>query len=140
MAIKRMSVQVRQSLVDALRDTVSADPSPVGRLFDPKRASRAKICDAALEVAAWVCSGGFAKDLLDRWMPEFERRLLETHESAYLLGAHEAARFLGAELEIDPERGIITIHPPAALADDVGTGEINARPLLEPKMSKTVLH
>ena len=39
----------------------------MARLFDPKRASSAVIADAALEVAAWCCSGEFGKDLVNRY-------------------------------------------------------------------------
>ena len=128
----RTSVSIRLSLIEKLRDIVSREQSPTGRLFDSKRASRAKICDCALEVASEVASGGFHKDLIDRWAPEFQQRLLEADQNAFARGAQAAALFLGAAVGIDAERGVITITPPAALKD-VGTGEINARPMVEPK-------
>ena len=54
----RTAVSIRLSLIEKLRDIVSRDQSPVSRLFDSTTASRAKVCEAALEVAAWVSSGG----------------------------------------------------------------------------------
>ena len=128
----RMSVSIRLALIEKLRQVVSAEPSPLARLFDVETASRATICDCALEVAEWVVSGGFQKDLIDRWTPEFQQRLHETDRNAFVRGVHATAKFLGADVEIDAERGVVTIHPPAALAD-VNAGEIDARPMVEPK-------
>ena len=130
----RTAVSIRLSLIDELRDIVSRDQSPVSRLFDSTRASRAKICECALEVAAWVASGGFAKDLIEGYAPEFKERLKETDRNAFMRGAHSAANFLGAHVEIDAERGIITIHPPPPGLEDKGPGELNATPLVEPKI------
>ena len=128
----RTAVSIRLSLIDELCDIVSREQSPVSRLFDSTRASRAKICECALEVTAWVANGGFAKDLIEGYAPEFKQRLKETDRNAFLRGAQSAANFLGAHIEIDAERGIITVHPPATLGD-VATGEIDSRPLVEPK-------
>lgn len=128
----RTAVSIRLSLIEELRDIVSRDQSPVSRLFDSKRASRAQICECAIEVAAWVSSGGMGRELVEGYLPEFKQRLNETDRNAFIRGAHSAANFLGAHVEIDAERGIITIHPPAALKD-VATGEIDSRPLVEPK-------
>ena len=133
----RMSVSIRMALVDKLREIVRQEPSPVARLFDAERASRATITDSALEVASWCCSGGFGKDLIDKWMPEFQQRLLEVHEAAFLMGVREAARFLGSEVEIDTERCTITIHPPETTITDAG--EIDARPMQVPKIP-TIFH
>ena len=132
MAKARTAVSIRLSLIEELRDIVSRDQSPVSRLFDSTRASRAKICECALEVAAWVSSGGMGRELVEGYLPEFKQRLNETDRNAFLRGAQSAANFLGAHIEIDAERGIITVHPPAALGD-VATGEIDSRPLVEPK-------
>ena len=132
MAEARTTVSIRLSLIDELRDIVSREQSPTGRLFDSKRASRAKITECALEVAAWVACGGFHKDLVDAVAPEYQERLTETDRNAFLRGAQSAAMFLGAAVEIDAVRGVITITPPAALKN-VGTGEINASPMVEPK-------
>ena len=132
MAKARTSVSIRLSLIDELRAVVSREPSPVSRLFDSKRSSRAKIVEAALECAAWFVSGGMGKALVDTFAPEFQQRLYETDRNAYMRGAQALATFLGAELEIDAVRGIITVRPPAALKD-VATGEIDPRPLVEPK-------
>ena len=129
----RMSVSIRLALVDALRDIVGKDQSPTARLFDSERASRAQICDAALEVAAWCVSGEFGKDMVEAYSPEYERRLLEVDRFAFIRGAAAAAKFLGAVAEIDPERGVISIHPPTEF-QDVGTGEIDSKPLVEPEM------
>ena len=131
----RMSVSIRLSLIDKLRDIVSRDQSPVSRLFDSKRASRALICDSSLEVAGWVASGEMGRQLVDTFAPEYERRLYETDRNAFLRGAQATATFLGAELDIDAVRGVITVRPPAAL-EDIGTGEIDPRPLVEPKSPK----
>ena len=129
MAIKRVATSIRLGLIDALREAARADQSPLTRLFDTERASRAKICDCALEVAAWCVSGGFAQDLIDRWTPEFQQRLLEVDQNAFLRGAHAAAAFLGADLEVDAARGVITVHP----SDATASGEINVKPMVEPK-------
>ena len=127
----RMSVSIRLQLIEKLRQAVSAEPSPLARLFDVKTASRATICDRALEVAEWVVSGGFQKDLIAKWSPEFKQRLLDADQNAFARGAQAAAAFLGAEVEIDAARRIITITPPAALGVDAG--EIDAKPMVEPK-------
>ena len=132
----RMSVSVRLSLIEKLRDVVGRDSSPMARMFDSKRASRAKICDSALEVAAWCVSGEFEKDMAEAFAPEFEQRLYETDRAAFMRGAQATATFLGAEMDIDAIRGVITIRPPAALKD-IGPGEIDSRPLVEPKIPKT---
>ena len=132
MAKARTAVSIRLSLIEKLRDIVSRDQSPVSRLFDSKRASRAQICECALEVAEWVSSGGMGRQLVDGYEPEFKQRLRETDRNAFLRGAQSAANFLGARIEIDAERRIITVHPPAALGD-VAPGEIDSRPLVEPK-------
>ena len=131
----RMSVSIRLSLIDELREIVSRDQSPVSRMFDSKRASRAKICECALEVAAWFASGGFHKDVADAFAPEYERRLYETDRAAFLRGAQATATFLGAALDIDAVRGVITVTPPAAL-EGVGPGEIDSRPMVEPQSPK----
>ena len=131
-AKERMSVSVRLPLIDKLREVVGLDQSPTTRLFDVNRAGRGTICDVALEVATWCVSGGFARDLIDRWTPEFQQRLLEVDQNAFLRGAHAAAAFLGADLEIDAERGVITVHPSDA-TKEVGSGEINVKPMVEPK-------
>ena len=128
----RTAVSIRLSLIEKLRDVVSRDQSPVSRLFDSTTASRAKICEAALEVAAWVSTGGMGKQLIDTFAPEFQQRLYETDRNAFMRGAHAAANFLGAHVEIDAVRGVITVTPPAALKD-VAPGEIDSRPLVEPK-------
>ena len=127
----RMSVSIKLALINEVRQAVGEDQAPTSRLFDVKTASRATIADAALEVCAWVVSGGFARDLINRWTPEFQARLHETDRAAFLRGVHATATFLGAEVEIDAERGVITVHPPDAL--DVDAGEIDPRPLVEPK-------
>ena len=127
----RMSVSIRLALIEKLRQIVSAEPSPLARLFDPVTASRATICDSALEVAEWVCCGGFNKDLIDKWTPEFQQRLHETDRNAFLRGVYATAKFLKAEVAIDAERGVVTIHPPDAL-DGVDVGEIDAKPMVEP--------
>ena len=128
----RMSVSIRLSLIENLREIVSRDQSPVSRLFDSTRASRAQVCEAALEVASWVSTGGMGKQLVDTFAPEMQQRLHETDRNAFMRGAHSAANFLGAHVAIDAVRGVITITPPAALKD-VATGEIDATPLVEPK-------
>ena len=129
----RTAVSIRLSLIEELRDIVSRDQSPVSRLFDSKRASRAQICECALEVALWVSSGGMGRELVEGYLPEFKQRLNETDRNAFVRGAHSAANFLGAHIEIDAERGIITIHPPPPGQEDKGPGELNATPLVEPK-------
>ena len=129
----RMSVSIRLALVDKLRRAVSAERSPMARLFNAKTASRATICDRALEVAEWVVSGGFHKDLIDKWTPEFQQRLLAVDQNAFARGVHATAKFLGASVEVDAERRVITVTPPAALGD-VATGEIDSTPLVEPKI------
>ena len=129
----RTAVSIRLSLIEKLRDIVGLDPSPVTRLFNAKTASRAQICEAGLEVAAWVSSGEMGRQLVEGYLPEFKQRLNETDRNAFMRGAHSAANFLGAQVEIDAARGVITIHPPAALKD-VATGEIDSRPLVEPKI------
>ena len=116
MAKGRMSVSIRLSLVDALRDIVGKDQNPVGRLFDSKRASRATICDAALEVAAWCVSGEFGKDLIDKWTPEFQQRLLEADQNAFARGAQAAAVFLGAGAEIDAARRVSVLGTLAGIS------------------------
>ena len=131
----RMSVSIRLALIESLRQAVSAEPSPVARLFDPKRASRATICDCALEVAAWCVSGEFGKGIVKAYRPEYERRLLEVDQNAFARGVHATATFLGAAVEVDAERKIITITPPAALKD-IGPGEIDSKPLVEPQSPK----
>ena len=128
----RTAVSIRLSLIDELRAVVSREQSPVGRLFDSKRSSRAKIVEAALEVAAWFVSGGMGKQLVDTFAPEFQQRLYETDRNAFMRGAQATATFLGAELTIDAVRGIITVRPPAAL-ENIGPGEIDPKPLVEPK-------
>ena len=133
MAKARTSVSIRLSLIDELRDIVSREPSPMARLFDPKRASSAVIADAALEVSAWCCSGEFGKALVKGYEPEFKERLKETDRNAFMRGAHAMAKFLGAAVEVDAERRVITVTPPAALAD-VAPGEIDSTPLVEPKI------
>ena len=133
MAKARMSVSIRLALIDALRAVVIREPSPMARLFDPKRASSAKICDAALEVAAWCCSGEFGKALVKGYEPEFKERLLEVDQNAYMRGATDMAKFLGAAVEVDAEGRVITVTPPAALKD-VGIGELDSRPLVAPKI------
>ena len=132
MAEARTTVSIRLSKIEKLRDVVGRDESPVSRLFDSKTASRAKICECALEVAEWVSTGGMGKQLVEGYLPEFKQRLYETDRNAFMRGAHSAANFLGAHVEIDAVRGVITITPPAALKD-VATGEIDSRPLVEPK-------
>ena len=128
----RTAVSIRLSKIEKLRDIVSRDQSPVSRLFDSKTASRAKICECALEVAEWVSTGEMGKQLVEGYLPEFKQRLYETDRNAFMRGAHSAANFLGANVDIDAVRGVITITPPAALKD-VATGEIDATPLVEPK-------
>ena len=135
MAKARTAVSIRLSLIDELREIVSGEQSPVDRLFDSKRASRAKICECALEVAAWTVSGGMGRQLVDTFAPEYERRLYETDRAAFLRGAQATATFLGAELDIDAVRGVITVRPPAAL-EDIGPGEIDSRPMVEPQSPK----
>ena len=132
MAKKRTAVSIRLELIDALRDIVSREQSPVSRLFDSKRASRAVICEAGLEVAAWVSSGGMGRELVEGYAPEMQQRLHETDRNAFARGVYATAKFLGAEVEIDAKRGVITIHPPDAL-EGVESGEIDSRPLVEPK-------
>ena len=132
----RMSVSIRLALVEKLRQVVSAEPSPLARLFDAKTASRAVICDCALELASWCVSGEFGKDLVEGYEPEFKQRILEVDQNAFARGVHETAKFLGATVEIDAERGVITVTPPAALEDDIGPGEIDSRPMVEPKIPK----
>ena len=127
----RMSVSTSLALIDKLRSIVALEQSPVARMFDVERAGKGKIVDAALEVACWVSSGGFHKDLLGRWAPEFQQRLHDTDRNAFLRGVQSAASFLGAEVEIDAERGLINIIP--ANGEDVEAGEIDPRPLIEPK-------
>ena len=129
----RTSVSIRLSLIEKLRDIVSREQSPTGRLFDSTRASRAKICDAALEVAAWCSSGEFGKALVKGYEPEFKERLLEVDQNAYMRGATDMAKFLGAAVEVDAEGRVITVTPPAALKD-VGIGELDSRPLVAPKI------
>ena len=133
MAKARMSVSIRLSLIAKLRAIVSREPSPMARLFDPKRASSAVIADAALEVAAWCCSGEFGKALAKGYEPEFKQRLLEVDQNAFARGVHEMAKFLGAAVEVDAERRVITVTPPSELKD-VAIGEIDSRPLVEPKI------
>ena len=133
MTKERTSVSIRLSLVDALRAVVSREQSPTGRLFDSTRASRAKICDAALEVAAWCCSGEFGKALVKGYEPEFKERLSEVDKNAYMRGAADACRFLGAAVDVDAEGRVITVTPPAALGDGA-TGELDSRPLVAPKI------
>ena len=87
---------------------------------------------ARLEVAEWVSSGGMGRQLVDGYEPEFKQRLLEVDKNAYMRGAHEMAKFLGAAVEVDAERRLITVTPPAALKD-VGIGELDSTPLVEPK-------
>ena len=43
----RAAVSIRLSLIAKLRDIVSRDQSPVSRLFDSTRASRAQVCECA---------------------------------------------------------------------------------------------
>ena len=131
----RMSVSIRLALVDKLRATVSKDQSPTARLFDSERASKATICDSALEIADWCLTGGFAEDMVDAYAPEFQRRLSEVDRSGFARGVHALARFLGASVEVDAERGLISITPPEAL-EEVGTGELDSRPTVEPKIPK----
>ena len=133
MARSRTTVSIRLKPVDDLRNIVSKDQSPVSRLFDSETASRAKIVECALEVAAWCVSGEFGKNLIDAYAPAFKQRLHEVDRFAYIRGAAAAAKFLGATAEIDPERGIITLHPPTEF-QDVGTGEIDSKPLVEPEI------
>ena len=133
MAKARTAVSIRLSLIDELREIVSRDQSPVSRMFDSKRASRAKICECALEVAAWFACGRFRKDVADAFAPEYERRLYETDRNAFLRGAQATGTFLGAELDIDAVRGVITVTPPAAL-EGLGPCEIDSRPMVEPKI------
>ena len=132
----RTAVSIRLSLIENLRDIVSRDQSPVSRLFDSKRASRAQICECALEVAEWVSTGQMGRQLVERYLPEFEQRLTETDRNAFLRGAHAAAHFLGAHVDIDAERGVITIHPPPPGFEGKGSGELNATPLVEPKIPR----
>ena len=127
----RTSVSVSLKLINALREIVALEQSPVARMFDVEKAGRGKIVDCSLEVAAWVSSGGFHKDLNDRFAPEFAQRLNDTDRNAFLRGVQAAASFLGAEVEIDAERGLINIIP--ANGEDVDAGEIDPRPLIEPK-------
>ena len=127
----RVSVSIRLSLIEKLREIVSRDQSPVSRLFDSTTASRATICECACEVAAWVSSGGMGRQLVEGYEPEFKKRLLEVDQNAFARGAQAAAAFLGAGVEIDAARRIITITPPAALGVDAG--EIDAKPMIEPK-------
>ena len=129
----RTAVSIRLSLIEKLRTIVSRDQSPVSRLFDSKTASRAKICECALEVAEWVSTGGMGKQLVETYAPEFQQRLTETDRNAFMRGAHAAASFLGAHVEIDAVRGVITITPPPPGQEDKGPGELNATPLVEPK-------
>ena len=128
----RAAVSIRLSLIKKLRDIVSRDQSPVSRLFDSTRASRAQVCECALEVAEWVTSGGMGRQIADGYEPEFKQRLLEVDKNAYMRGAADACRFLGAAVEVDAERRLITVTPPAALKD-VGIGELDSTPLVEPK-------
>ena len=128
----RMSVSIRLALIEKLRVTVSKDQSPTARLFDSERASKAAICDAALEVAEWCLSGGFGNDMADAYAPEYKKRLLEVDKNAFMRGAHSMAKFLGAAVEVDADRRVITVTPPAALKD-VAPGEIDATPLVEPQ-------
>ena len=80
-----------------------------------------------------VASGEFGNDLAEGYEPEFKKRLLEVDQNAYMPGAHTAmAKFLGAAVEVDAERRVITVTPPAALKD-VGIGELDSTPLVEPK-------
>ena len=72
------------------------------------------------------------KQLVEGYLPEFKQRLYETDRNAFMRGAHSAANFLGAHVDLDAVRGVITITPPAALGD-VAPGEIDATPLVEPK-------
>ena len=130
----RTAVSIRLSLIEKLRTIVSRDQSPVTRLFDSTRASRAQICECALEVAEWVSAGGMGRQLVEGYLPEFKQRLNETDRNAFMRGAHAAASFLGAHVEIDAERGVITITPPPPGLEDKGPGELNATPLVEPKI------
>ena len=72
------------------------------------------------------------RQLVDTYEPEFKERLKETDRNAFMRGAHEMAKFLGAAVEVDAERRVITVTPPAALKD-VAIGEIDSTPLVEPK-------
>ena len=132
MAVVRKTVSIRLALVDALRDIVGKDQSPTARLFDSERASRAVICERALEVAGWVASGQMYRDISDGYAPEFEQRLDMVDRTAFIRGVQAAANFLGAVAEIDPERGIITLHPPAEF-QDIDIGEIDAKSPVEHK-------
>ena len=87
---------------------------------------------ARLKSPNWCCSGEFGKDLIDKWTPEFQQRLLEADQNGYMRGAHDMAKFLGAAVEVDAEGRVITVTPPAALKD-VGIGELDSTPLVEPK-------
>ena len=129
----RTVVSIRLSLIEKLRDIVSRDQSPMTRLFDSKRASRAQICECALEIAEWVSTGEMGKQLVDGYEPEFKQRLGDVDKNAYMRGATAMAKFLGAGVEVDAERRVVTVTPPAALKD-VGIGELDARPLVEPKI------
>ena len=128
----RTSVSIRRDLIEKLRSAVSRHQSPVSRMFDSTRASRAQVCEAGLEVAEWVSSGGMGRQLVDTYEPEFKERLNETDRNAFMRGAREMAKFLGASVEVDAERRVITVTPPAALKD-VGIGELDSTPLVEPK-------
>ena len=130
----RTAVSIRLAKIEKLRDVVALDQSPVTRLFNSKTASRAKICEAALEVAEWVSSGGMGRQLVESYLPDFKQRLYETDRNAFMRGAHAAANFLGAHVEIDAVRGVITITPPPPGLEDKGPGELNATPLVEPKI------
>ena len=130
----RTAISIRLAKIEELRDIVSRDQSPVSRLFDSKTASRAQICECALEVAAWVATGGMGKELVEGYLPEFKQRLYETDRNAFMRGAHAAANFLGAHVEIDAVRGVITITPPPPGQEDKEPGELDATPLVEPKI------
>ena len=77
------------------------------------------------------CVRKISQNLIDKWTPEFQQRLHETDRNGFLRGAYSTAKFLKAEVAIDAERGVVTIHPPAAL-EGVDVGEIDAKPMVEP--------
>ena len=58
---------------------------------------------------------------------------MRSDRNAFMRGAREMAKFLGASVEVDAERRLITVTPPAALKD-VGIGELDATPLVAPKI------
>ena len=129
----RTAVSIRLSLIEKLRDIVGLDPSPVTRLFNAKR----RLAHRSVK-PGWKSPLGFrAVKWGDSWSKatclSSSNASNETDRNAFMRGAHSAANFLGAQVEIDAARGVITIHPPAALKD-VATGEIDSRPLVEPKI------